>query len=402
MRTRYTKDSQGRQVKLADIYTKEEHGISLKDIDPDVVFITRKLRAAGFEAYVVGGAVRDLLIGRKPKDFDVATDAHPRSIKKVLPFSRIIGKRFRLVHVYFPGDKIIELATFRALTPGDANAFGTMEEDVRRRDFTLNALFYDPKDELVIDHVGGVQDIRKKRLSNVIPLETIFKEDPVRMLRAVKYATSSGFTIPGPIAQRIKKEASLMAAISPSRLTEEFFKILQGGLAEKIFGALNKFDVLKYFCPKLAESLPKGFFGRPKVNLAPALGVLDQEVKVSEGPLDRSTLVALIILPLLVQSRWNQKATSDNFDQIINWLKDWFKPIIPSNKELDTALREIYRGWAVRPPRKRPPRHRGIHTTEAETHHTDEMVPHTPAPRSPAKKRRRRRKPGGGAPKASE
>jgi len=357
MLVRYTKSADGNPVKQAEVYTKEEHGLKLEMIDPDALFITRKLRAAGFEAYIVGGAVRDLLLGRKPKDFDIATDAHPRAIKKVLPFSRIIGKRFRLVHVYFAAGKIIEVATFRSDVEGDSNVFGTLEEDSKRRDFTLNALFYDPKDQYIVDQVGGMRDVKAKRLKNVIPLEHIFDEDPVRMIRATKYATTTGFTIPWALAAKIKHKASLLDAISPARLTEEFYKILHSGLSRPIFTSMAKLKVLDHFVPSLGKPLGKPLFNPLARVLGAGLELLDTELRAGKDP-DRATSLTFLIAPLLEAQGWATKATQDDFEPLIAHLKDWFKPIIPSNQELENALRSLFRVWAVRTPRKRPPRPR--------------------------------------------
>ena len=357
MLVRYTKSADGKPVKQAEVYTKEEHGLKLEMIDPDALFITRKLRAAGYEAYVVGGAVRDLLLGRKPKDFDIATDAHPRAIKKVLPFSRIIGKRFRLVHVYFAAGKIIEVATFRSNVEGDNNVFGTLEEDAKRRDFTLNALFYDPKDQYIVDQVGGMRDVKTKKLKNVIPIDQIFDEDPVRMIRAAKYATTSGFTIPWALATKIKQKAPLLDAISPARLTEEFYKILHSGLSRPILTVMAKLKVLDHFVPSLGRELGKPLFNPLAKVLGSGLELLDVELKAGKDP-DRSTSLTFLIAPLLEARGWATRATQDDFEPLILELKDWFKPIVPSNQELENALRSLFRVWAVRTPRKRPTRPR--------------------------------------------
>lgn len=357
MLVRYAKSADGKPVKQAEVYTKEEHGLKLDTIDPDALFITRKLRAAGFEAYIVGGAVRDLLLGRKPKDFDVATDAHPRAIKKVLPFSRIIGKRFRLVHVYFSGNKIIEVATFRSDVEGDGNVFGTLEEDAKRRDFSFNALFYDPKDQYIIDQVGGMRDIKARRLRNVIPLDHIFDDDPVRMIRAAKYATTSGFTIPWNIAAKIKQKAPLLGAISPARLTEEFYKILHSGKSRPIFTTMAKLKVLEVFVPGLGKELARPLFNPLAKALAAGLELLDTEINSGKDP-DRATSLTFLVAPLLEAQGWNTRATMEDFEPLLAQLKEWFKPIIPSNQELENALRSLFRVWAVRAPRKRPPRPR--------------------------------------------
>ncbi|MDA3823865.1 MAG: hypothetical protein PF450_14810, partial [Bacteroidales bacterium] len=197
MRVRYTKNKRGKLIKQAEIYSAHEHSIDPALVDVDAVKVTRRLQAHGFDAYIVGGAVRDLLVGKQPKDFDIATSAYPSQIKKIFRNSRIIGRRFRLVHLYFANNKILELATFRSLESGNHNnVYGTIEEDVQRRDFTINALFYNPNNGEILDFIGGMKDIKKGMLRCVIPLKRTFKEDPVRMLRAIKYSTGSKLRIP--------------------------------------------------------------------------------------------------------------------------------------------------------------------------------------------------------------
>ena len=164
---RYGTDNNGNLIKKAVVYTKSEHFISNKKIDPDALQIINRLRDAGYTAYVVGGAVRDLIVGNVPKDFDIVTDATPSKIKRIFRNSRIIGRRFRLVHVVF-GSKIFEVSTFRSNEEGSVgNEFGTIEQDVMRRDFTMNALYYDPLQEQIIDYVGGMRDIKKHILRPV-------------------------------------------------------------------------------------------------------------------------------------------------------------------------------------------------------------------------------------------
>ena len=176
---RYSKDGRGRPVKTAAIYTKKEHKISLDKIDADCLRVVFHLKECGFNTYIVGGAVRDLLTGKTPKDFDIVTNATPSKIKKLFRNSRIIGKRFRLVHVFF-GEKIFEVSTFRSTVDGSVgNSFGSIEEDVQRRDFTLNALYYDPSKEQIIDYVGGGQDIKNHILRPVITLTSCRKSSLV-------------------------------------------------------------------------------------------------------------------------------------------------------------------------------------------------------------------------------
>ena len=253
MLIRYSADLKGKPVEKAIIYTKEEHKISLEKIDPDALRVIMRLRESGFDSYLVGGAVRDLLIGKTPKDFDIVTDATPSRIKKIFRNSRIIGRRFRLVHVFF-GPKIVEVSTFRSTKEGSVgNAFGTMDEDVMRRDFTLNALYFDPVKEQLIDYTGGVKDIRKGIVRPVIPLDKIFVEDPVRMLRAVKYGATTGCKLPHSLKKKIQSSAQLLSPVSPSRLTEELLKIINSGHSYEIVSSALETDIYPYLQPAACD-----------------------------------------------------------------------------------------------------------------------------------------------------
>ena len=253
MRFRYSTEENGRLVKKAVVYTQDEHKINFSDVDGHAVQITERLQANGYETYIVGGAVRDLLLGEKPKDFDIATAASPGKIKKIFRNARIIGRRFRLVHVYF-GPKIIEVSTFRSLKDGPtSNTFGTIGEDVLRRDFSLNALFYDPLKQIVVDYVGGMNDIRKHLVRPIIALPYIFTDDPVRMIRAVKYGAVTGFKLPLSLKWRIRKHLDLLATVSPSRLTEEIFKIIHSPKAFKIVEDLDDMGLYRYLQPGAEE-----------------------------------------------------------------------------------------------------------------------------------------------------
>ncbi|MCR5724855.1 MAG: polynucleotide adenylyltransferase PcnB [Treponema sp.] len=255
MLIRYSTDQKGRPHQKAVIYTKDEHTIPRDKIDPDAYFVVSKLRGEGFDAYIVGGAVRDLIVGRTPKDFDIVTSATPSKIKKLFRNSRIIGRRFRLVHVFF-GEKIFEVSTFRSISEGSVgNVFGTMDEDVQRRDFSLNALYYDPIKEQVIDYVHGVEDIRHRIIRPVIPLDRIFIEDPVRMLRAVKYSATTGCKLPFSVRRKIRKSAHLLSPVSPSRLTEEMLKILNSGHAYDIIQEALSTDLYMYLQPSACAML---------------------------------------------------------------------------------------------------------------------------------------------------
>lgn len=253
---RYGIDSHGRRIRTAAVYTKDEHPLRKNMISPQALHVVKTLHKSGFQAYIVGGAVRDLLLNKIPKDFDVATDASPNRIKKIFSNAWIIGKRFKLAHVVFPGRYIVEVTTFRAVSSDNFNAvYGTIDEDVRRRDFSVNALFFDPEKEQLVDYVGGYRDLKAGRLSNVIPLDTIFDSDPVRMLRAAKYAAKCDLRIPLNIRLAIRKKAQMLSCVSVSRLTEEFFKILSSGKAAPIFLQLEKLNLLRYFLPEAVKLL---------------------------------------------------------------------------------------------------------------------------------------------------
>jgi poly(A) polymerase len=255
LRIRYSTEKDGRPVKKAIVYTQNEHGINFSKVDTDAVMIVKRLRASGFETYIVGGAVRDLILGQAPKDFDIVSAASPSGIRKLFYNARVIGHRFRLVHVAV-GSKLFEVSTFRSLKDGlTSNTYGTIEEDVQRRDFSLNALFYDPIDQLVVDYVDGMKDIWKKQIRPIIPLATIFTDDPVRMIRAVKYGVTTGFHIPLQVQWKIRRQVSLLSSVSPSRLTEEICKIIYSSQAARIVENLDALGIYAYLQPNAAARI---------------------------------------------------------------------------------------------------------------------------------------------------
>jgi len=263
------------------VVPRSEHPLSRRDIDPDALKVLYRLRDANFIAYLVGGSVRDLLLGRRPKDFDIGTSAHPYQVKRLFRNCWIIGRRFRLAHVRF-GQKVIEVATFRRHVPasdiddraeadlppvgtGDGagadldllirrdNTFGTPEEDAFRRDFTINALFYDIATFSIIDYVGGLQDLKDGLIRCIGDPDERFREDPVRMLRAVAFAERLRFAIDPPVERSIRRHKQEIARSAPPRLLEEYYKVLRTGASERVFRTLARLGLLEPITPELQK-----------------------------------------------------------------------------------------------------------------------------------------------------
>src|SRR5438477_5394381 len=265
--TPFTVLVQCRAMAVPRIVPRAEHPISRRDIDPDALKVLYRLRQFNHVSYLVGGSVRDLLLGRRPKDFDIGTSAHPYQVKKLFRNCWIIGRRFRLAHVKF-GQKVIEVATFRRqAAPGGEvvqdgvpapdpttpegehlihrdNTFGTPEEDAFRRDFTVNALFYDIATFSVIDYVGGLDDLRAGVVRSIGDPDVRLREDPVRMIRAIALAARLDFTIEPTLLQAIRTHRHEIAKSSPPRLLEEYYKILRAGAAEATFRGLADVGLL--------------------------------------------------------------------------------------------------------------------------------------------------------------
>ncbi|MDD6957019.1 MAG: polynucleotide adenylyltransferase PcnB [Spirochaetales bacterium] len=256
MLKRYTTAENGKTKLLSLIYTQDEHKIDNKLIDKDAYSVLDTLNANGYEAYVVGGAVRDLLIGCKPKDFDIVTEATPRTVRRLFRNSRIIGRRFRLVHVVFP-DQIIEVSTFRSedATDSENNIFGTLTEDAQRRDFTINSLYYNPSNSRLLDFHGGFNDLNNRILRAVIPIDVSFTGDPIRMIRAVKYAVKCSLEIDSEIKGAFYKYSKELTKVSESRMVEEVNKILLSGHSLEILKRLDKYDLLIFIMPRISEEI---------------------------------------------------------------------------------------------------------------------------------------------------
>jgi poly(A) polymerase len=248
------------------IIVRSEHPISRRDIDPNVLKVLYRLGAAGHVAYLVGGSVRDLMLGRRPKDFDVATSAHPQQVRELFRNSRLIGRRFRLVHVFF-GSQNIEVATFRRQSEdvsaeGDPliradNTFGTPEEDAFRRDFTVNSLFYDPQTFNVIDYAGGADDLHARRIRTIGAPELRMREDPVRMMRAVRFAAKLGFEIEPATRAAIELHRADLAKASVPRLVEETYRTLGQPACARAAALMDEIGLLEALIPFLSEHLSR-------------------------------------------------------------------------------------------------------------------------------------------------
>ena len=324
-------------VKKAVVYTRDEHGIDAASVDIDALLIVKRLRQAGYEGYIVGGAVRDLILGLKPKDFDIVSNAIPTQIKKIFHNSRIIGQRFRLVHVRL-SEKIFEVCTFRSLKGGSTgNLYGTIEEDVLRRDFTMNALFYDPIDELVMDYVGGLKDIQEKRIKPIIPLSIIFQEDPVRMIRAVKYSALTGFKLPMQLKQKIQSQSALLANVSSSRRTEELFKIIHSSNVIEIVDKLNSVDLYRYLQYSASRLMQEQAAFRSRY-----LNSLSNIVADLPG----SDLAALVRDYLNDTTDW-QGDENEIYKSAFHAARSFILPMSPPRVNLDKAVRLIFREHGI-------------------------------------------------------
>ncbi len=258
-------------VSLMTVIPRESHNISRKDISENALKVLYRLNKAGYEAYLVGGGVRDLLLGKKPKDFDVTTNATPEQMRKLFRNCRLVGRRFRLAHVMF-GPEVIEVATFRGHHQEESvddrngsqrgqngmllrdNIFGNIEDDAQRRDLTINSLYYSVADFTVRDYVGGLQDLQEGIIRMIGDPETRYREDPVRMLRVVRFAAKLDMSIAAETAEPIPRLATLLNDIPPARLFEESLKLLQAGYGYRTYLMMREYQLFQPLFPTLARN----------------------------------------------------------------------------------------------------------------------------------------------------
>jgi poly(A) polymerase len=253
------------------ILPREQHPISRKQFTPGTLDVLYRLREAGYRAYIAGGGVRDLLVGRAPKDFDVATNARPEQVKRLFRHCRLVGRRFRLAHVHLR-DEVIEVSTFRAnledrqekshfhekSDDGQVlrdNIYGTPEQDAWRRDFTVNALFYNIEDFSIIDYVGGLADVEAKLIRTIGDPESRMVEDPVRMIRAVRFASTLGFAVDSGTREVILRQAELITRASPARMFEEVQKLFFCGHAREVLKQLHDYGLLCHMLPEVDAAM---------------------------------------------------------------------------------------------------------------------------------------------------
>jgi poly(A) polymerase len=314
------------------IVPREEHPISRRDIDPDALKVLYRLRQHEYAAYLVGGSVRDLLLGRRPKDFDIGTSAHPYQVKKLFRNCWIIGRRFRLAHVKF-GQKVIEVATFRRqvaageeivqdgvpapdpTTPEGEhlihhdNTFGTPEEDAFRRDFTINALAYDIATFAIIDYVGGLDDLHAAVVRSIGDPDVRLREDPVRMIRAIALAARLDFTIEPTLLHAIRTHRQEIAKSSLPRLLEEYYKILRAGSSEKAFRGLAEVGLLQPISKELHHGAAE-----PLWQSLSALDGYRRQFESTPDTLSNAILLGTLLVPLgisLTPPRGHHAAAAD-------------------------------------------------------------------------------------------
>ncbi|HEX2252391.1 MAG TPA: polynucleotide adenylyltransferase PcnB, partial [Thermoanaerobaculia bacterium] len=288
------------------ILPRPEHPISRKNISENTLKVLYRLNNQGYKAYLVGGGVRDLMLRREPKDFDVGTDARPNDVRRLFRNSRIIGRRFRLVHVFFQGGEVVEVATFRRepdpnqqagaegeMLITDDNTYGSPREDAFRRDFTVNALFYDISDFAVIDYVGGIADLERRMIRVIGEPAVRFQEDPVRMLRACEFAARLGFGIDGRTQEGIHEQRKTLELASPVRVTEEIVDMLRCGSAARAIQWMMDLDLLEVILPETYDMVAVEERGLGRFDRLP--GALDDMINEGRAVSDAAALASLLL-----------------------------------------------------------------------------------------------------------
>ena len=333
-------------------------GLSISDVSPSAVTIVRTLQDSGFQAEMVGGCVRDLLLGWSPKDFDVVTNATPDQIKKLFRRARVIGRRFQLVHVRI-GREVIEVSTYRGSDTGRQeqrrgrakekmaanNVFGRRDEDVLRRDFTINALYYDPVKEVVTDYVDGLGHIQERRLEIIGDPRQRFSEDPVRMLRAVRFKAKLNLRLDAKIEKLLPRMAGTLIAVSPPRLFEEIIKVLHNGYGAVGFQALDHYGLLRFLFPSATRHFNEQDLNKKNGLIPCALRNTDQRVA------DRKPVISPFLFSVLlwrqVQQAWPMKSGGnrsifENLHRSADRVLEELHPTVRIPRRISAVMIEIW------------------------------------------------------------
>ena len=304
------------------IYSADQHLIDQRAVDSDALYVIQRLTEAGFTAYLVGGGVRDLLFRRKPKDFDISTSARPEEVRRLFRNCLLIGRRFRLAHVRF-GKKIIEVSTFRAGDPETDeliihdNEWGNPEQDVLRRDFTINGLYYDPGQHIVIDYVGGFADIERQRLATIGVPEVRFRQDPVRMIRLLKFRARFNLEVEENTERALWQCSAEIRKSSPARVLEELLRMLESGASAPFFELMVDTNLLQQLMPHLATAFCADYEGHEMRVALQAIDLLHQR---SRSTMARPVLVAALFWPLvrdLVQAHRDAEGRAPHLGEIL-------------------------------------------------------------------------------------
>jgi len=374
-------DSEEAIVEPADavegtVIDRSEHSISRRRIPENVLKVLYRLHRSGYRAYLCGGSVRDLLMSRQPKDFDIATDAHPTEIRRLFRNSRIIGRRFRLVHIIFQ-DQIVEVATFRRepersstdeenedFLITDDNTFGSPLQDARRRDFTINALFYNIADFSVIDYVGGLEDMEQKRVRVIGDPDVRFREDPVRMMRAIEFGARLGFGIENATYEALLRHRNEILKASPPRVSEEILELLRRGWSKEAVRRLVESGLLEPLLPEVYCAIASDrapYFWK-------MLEVLDRTVQAGRKISD-AVLLSVLMLPWVVAELEKEELRRDSrmrIGEVLTFMRDLVQPLCArmalsagTRHQIEQALETLWR--LLEPPTDRRAQFRAVH-----------------------------------------